>query len=183
MHPDYYNLPEVQWLLNFRLEDDVGGPLDALSAVSYDSDVKPLGTDVLLPHGYDQLCDQLIEPVLKDVRFKTIVTRIEYEQRTATHAASVTVYAGTQTFRGDAVLVTVPLGVLQLSVANGLAKPTHKGAIEFVPPLPPPRVSALRALKMGAVNRIVLVFATAFWPATATWIGIDTGNDPKTRGA
>ncbi len=53
--------------------------------------------------------------------------------------------------RGAAVVVTVPLGVLQA------------GAIEFEPALPAPKASAIGALGMGVMDKVVLQFDDGFW--------------------
>jgi hypothetical protein len=56
-----FQSPAVQWLLNYRVEDDIGGKLDDLSTIYYDSDYRLNGTDVIMPHGYDQLFHALLD--------------------------------------------------------------------------------------------------------------------------
>lgn len=53
------------------------------------------------------------------------------------------------------VLVTLPLGILQLA-------DSAPGAVRFIPPLSE-KQSALRGLIMGAVLKVVLHFRSAFW--------------------
>lgn len=53
----------------------------------------------------------------------------------------------------DAVLVTVPLGVLK------------DGAMKFDPPLPGWKTSAIERLGFGLLNKVILCFETAFWTA------------------
>jgi monoamine oxidase len=50
-----------------------------------------------------------------------------------------------------AVLVTVPVGVLQA------------GSLRFDPPLPPAKATALEGIVMGPVVKLILRFRTAFW--------------------
>jgi hypothetical protein len=50
-----------QWLLGFRVEDDLGGSLEHLSVLYFESDFKLGGTDVVLKNGYDQLLQCLLD--------------------------------------------------------------------------------------------------------------------------
>jgi monoamine oxidase len=58
------------------------------------------------------------------------------------------------------VVVSVPLSILKLPVGE-------KGAIEFIPGLPPGKSAALRKLEMGKVIRLVLRFRDRFWDSIA----------------
>ena len=58
------------------------------------------------------------------------------------------------TFRADAVLVTVPLGVLK------------QGNIDFRPPLPERHLSAVRRMGFGVLNKCIMVFPYSFWDST-----------------
>lgn len=62
----------------------------------------------------------------------------------------------------DAVIVTVPIGVLQ------------SGTIEFDPPLPLPVRGALDRIGCGPVTKVFFSFDSAFWaPRRAFWIAAD----------
>jgi monoamine oxidase len=63
------------------------------------------------------------------------------------------------TWRGDAVVCTLPLGVLQA------------GDVTFDPPLPPAHQTALQGLRAGTLNKCFLHFDRAFWPADLTLLG------------
>ena len=66
--------------------------------------------------------------------------------------------------RHDAVVLTVPLGVLQ------------QGGIGFVPPLPDRKRNAIAALGMGVLDKLYLRFDEPFWQDDPTWIvTADTG--------
>ena len=60
------------------------------------------------------------------------------------------------TFAAPRVLITVPLGVLQ-------ANPVDRGALRFIPDLPPAKLQALDQLAMGKVIRLSLRFRQRFW--------------------
>lgn len=75
------------------------------------------------------------------------VTEIHY------HPGEVEVRTPTNTFSGDAVIVTVPIGVL-LQDRNGIA---------FDPPLPRACRNAMAMIHMGVLNKIILRFKAFFW--------------------
>jgi monoamine oxidase len=59
------------------------------------------------------------------------------------------------TFAARRVLVTLPLGVLQLA--------PECGGVRFIPDLPSPKRRALQKLEMGKVVRLTLCFEKRFW--------------------
>ena len=61
-----------------------------------------------------------------------------------------------QKFVGARAVITLPLGVLQ-------AKHHQRGAIRFVPELPPQTRAAIDGIAMGHAMRIVLQFRERFW--------------------
>lgn len=58
-------------------------------------------------------------------------------------------------YESDFAVVTLPLGVLK------------ENTVEFVPPLPKPKVDAIQRLGFGLLNKIVLRFETAFWASSS----------------
>ncbi len=97
------------------------------------------------PTGYGSILDGLAEGL--DIRLKTPVCQIDYG------AAVVKVQTSDGDFEADAVVVTVPLGVLKT------------GAIRFQPELPRAKRAAIERLGMGLLNKLVVRFDKAFWPA------------------
>lgn len=65
-----------------------------------------------------------------------------------------------QEFKCDAVIVAVPLGVLQGKSA--------KTAITFLPPLSEKKQLAIQKMQMGAENKLIMQFSSAFWPLDET---------------
>lgn len=78
--------------------------------------------------------------------------------------------ANGRTFEGDAVLVTVPLGVLK------------RDRIAFDPPLPEVKRRSIANLGFGVLNKVVLLFSDAFWDTSLDTFGYVTADDPKQRG-
>lgn len=106
--------------------------------------------------GYDRVAAHLAHELFDAIELNTIAERVEW------HDGGVTVHArrADGTPRGvitaRAVVVTVPLGVLQ-------AVPPEQGAITFDPPLPDHVRSAIDGMAMGPVLRAVFAFEERFW--------------------
>ena len=123
-----------------------------LSANHFDDGGDESGGDALFPGGYDQIVQAVARTVV--VRFSHIVTSVD----TSGDRAVVDTSQGT--FFATAVIVTVPLGVLKAR------------AIEFLPPLPKSKLTAIARLGMGTLSKTCLRFASAFWPAEAELLDI-----------
>jgi len=109
------------------------------------------GTDVIFPQGYS--------PILKAARgdfavnLSSVVTACKWSD-----AGVELTIRGAAAERYDAVLVTVPLGVLK------------RGSIQFEPALPDRKQRAIERLGMGVLDKVYLKFDRAFWDEE-TWIG------------
>jgi polyamine oxidase len=115
--------------------------------------------------GYGQLVDDAAAGL--DIRCSRPVTRIHYD------ADGVTAVSGAETFVGDAIIVTVPLGVLKA------------GVIDFSPSLPAEKQAAIAAIGYGGdavLNKVFLLFDAPFWDTNeARFIGLP--DDIDARGA
>lgn len=72
--------------------------------------------------------------------------------RTSNNKVIVEVEGGTNNFIADAVIITVPIGVLKANL------------IKFEPELPQWKTSAISDLGVGNENKIALRFENVFWP-------------------
>ena len=100
--------------------------------------------------GYDALPLDLaarLEPGA--LHLSTVVREIRWGPRGAEVTAQGAFGGPPLALRGRAVLVTVPLGVLQ-------AAPGQPGALRFTPPLPAAKRRAIRHLAMGNVVKVVV---------------------------
>ncbi|MGW6443310.1 FAD-dependent oxidoreductase [Lentzea sp. NPDC055074] len=131
----------VRYHLNVILREDAAEDPDKLSLKHWEEGYLVYGYgDSTLHQGYQSVVDALAEGL--DVRLGHVVTRVE--------AGRVTTNRGV--FEADKVLVTLPLGVLKA------------GTVEFVPPLPPDKRSAITRLGFGTLNKIALHYDEPFWP-------------------
>ena len=109
------------------------------------------GGDVLFPSGYSTLIRGL------DTGFQVnLGAEVDLVDTTG---PTVGVHTADETFAAEAVLVTVPLGVLKA------------GTINFVPALSPARLGAIDRLGMGLLNKVSLRFPSVFWDEDADLIG------------
>jgi monoamine oxidase len=139
--------PEQQYALNWKIAE-----IEADNAADFD-DTSLFGDDlqeeiydgnyVLFPQGYKQIVDGLARDL--DIRTNHIVESVQQTDQ------GITVITNQETFQGDYVIITVPLGVLQ---AN---------AIKFDPPLPNDKLNAIQTLKMGVLNKVAIKFPRIFW--------------------
>ena len=101
------------------------------------------GGDAVPRTSYRPIIDWLATDL--DVRSGQPVRKIQLSPQ------GVTVTSDQDEHRGGAVVVTVPLGVLQA------------GTIQFQPALPTPKSAAINSLGMGIMDKVVLCFDEAFW--------------------
>jgi len=146
--------PLLRWMLSAYAEFSTGGPLDAISALIWDEDDGFAGADVILPAGYDRILPCLADGL--DIRLGQTVHAVRQ------YAQAVTVTTSEGRFEADALVCTLPLGVLKA------------GAVTFDPPLPTAHQRAVDVLGLGQVTKLALRFDRPFWPADLQYIGVMT---------
>ena len=122
--------------------------------------------------GYDQVPSYLAMNV--DIRLNSPVERIEWSD-----SGALLTLTGGEKISARQVIVTVPIGVLQA------------GRPVFAPPLPAAKRSAIDAIAMGHITKIILWFGTSFWEpfaflstdgAVTTWWPSGTSEAPALTG-
>lgn len=147
------------YMLSAYLEFDVGGDISELSSKYFYYDEEFSGEDEIITNGYDKIIDYLSQGL--KIQYYTSVTEINYKEN------KVLVTSEYQQYKADAVIVTVPLGVLK------------NNSIEFIPKLPKEKREAISRLKMGTVNKYLLTWDKSFWDTKIQYFGITT----KEKGA
>ncbi|WP_246291864.1 FAD-dependent oxidoreductase [Lentzea indica] len=131
----------VRYHLNVILREDAAEDPDKLSLKYWEDGYLVYGYgDSTLHQGYQSVVDALAEGL--DIRLRHVVTRIEDGRVTTDQGV----------FEADKVLVTLPLGVLKAS------------SVQFDPPLPEAKRSAIARLGFGTLNKIALHYPEPFWP-------------------
>ncbi|MFT3674154.1 FAD-dependent oxidoreductase [Aestuariivirga sp.] len=136
---------DVDWHQELVARDDAGAGAEQISFLHWDEGYEVYGPgDSLIAGGSGSLINKLAEGL--DIRLSTPVSRIAH----GNGRADVT--AGGAHFTADAVIVTVPLGVLK------------SGMIGFDPPLPRRKQQAIERLGVGSLTKIIVHFEAPFWP-------------------
>jgi monoamine oxidase len=149
---DPAELLNVEMGITESIEHEYATDAVNLSAMNFDDGAREGGGDALLPEGYDKVVAAVATGL--DVRLGHVVTSVD----TSGDRAVVTTSQGT--FFANAVIITVPLGVLKA------------GSIQFLPALPDAKSTAIARLGMGALSKTCLRFESQFWPDDAELIDI-----------
>ena len=140
-----------------------------------DDDFEFSGSHLTVRNGYSCVPVALSEGL--DIKLNTVVKQIKYsssgvEVTTAQSRSGQTM----MTYKGDAVLVTLPLGVLKESVRS-----TVGSAVQFSPSLPDWKVAAIQRMGFGNLNKVVLCFDRIFWDPSVNLFG-HVGSTTASRG-
>ncbi|KAL1511617.1 hypothetical protein AB1Y20_006410 [Prymnesium parvum] len=140
-----------------NLEYGCASSLDKVSLSWWDQDdaFGIEGDHVVITDGYQKLIDGLAR--YSEVLLERCVTLIEHGPQ----GVRVHTKGGGEGIAADAVLVTVPLGVLKAK------------AIKWAPPLPEWKRSAIDRLGFGPIEKdVILLFQSAFWDESADFFGV-----------
>ncbi|PQE11406.1 Flavin amine oxidase protein [Rutstroemia sp. NJR-2017a BVV2] len=105
--------------------------------------------------GYDKIVNWAARPLLKDpetIRLGEVVKNITWGHEDDSVIVESTNNNKTSTFNADAIVVTVPLGVLRRNMIN------------FSPALPSDIQEGIRRFSYGALGKVFVEFSEVFWP-------------------
>lgn len=134
----------LQWYI-CRMEAWFAADADMISLRNWDEEHVLSGGHGLMVQGYHPVIKALSKDI--DIRLNHRVSKIS----NGPGEMVVTVEDG-RSFVADAVILTVPIGVLKANL------------IKFEPRLPDWKVNAISDLGVGNENKIALQFDTVFWP-------------------
>lgn len=133
-------------------EMSVAGARDQLTRHHHRSvDQKSCGTRIL-PYGFSHVVQHLAQGISANILLDRPVSRIE---QFSTYVSVTTSGATPETYFADAVIVTVPLGVLK------------SNAITFMPALSERKQQAIQKLGFGVQNRVYMTFDRVCWDDAA----------------
>ncbi|XP_015917188.1 lysine-specific histone demethylase 1A [Parasteatoda tepidariorum] len=154
-------------------------PLNNLSLRHWDQDddFEFTGSHMTVRNGYSCVPVALADGL--DIKLNTAVKSIRYNAHgVEVLAVNTRANSGMVSYKGDAVLCTLPLGVLKHSIqSNGQSG----NAVQFVPPIPDWKASAIQRLGFGNLNKVVLCFDRVFWDINANLFG-HVGSTTSSRG-
>uniref|UniRef100_A0A671VA39 Lysine-specific histone demethylase n=1 Tax=Sparus aurata TaxID=8175 RepID=A0A671VA39_SPAAU len=141
-----------------------------LTTIPCDDDFEFTGSHLTVRNGYSCVPVALAEGL--DIKLNTAVRQVRYTA-SGCEVIAVNTRSTTQTFiyKCDAVLCTLPLGVLK----------QQPPAVQFVPPLPEWKTSAIQRMGFGNLNKVVLCFDRVFWDPSVNLFG-HVGSTTASRG-
>ncbi len=148
------------WLENvISIQHDAGADTSEINLRAYMGEDEYSGEDVIFPTGYESILGALRGNYTIHVSEK--VSGISY------NASGVEVVSASAKSTFDAVIVTLPLGVLKREV------------VTFRPALPQAKRQAIKRLGMGTLDKLCLLFDRPFWDKDITWIITPDNGLPK----
>ncbi len=156
----------ADFLVNIHYEHEFSGSAADLSTRWFDSAETYGGGDAVFTNakGYSQLPAHLSAGL--DVRLQHVVTAVRVGADGAVTVEGTNA-SGAFALRADRALVTLPLGVLKT------------GAVAFSPPLSQDKTTAIAKLGVGLLNKVSMVFESAFWEEKADWLGYVSDATPR----
>ncbi|MEM7478208.1 MAG: FAD-dependent oxidoreductase [Planctomycetota bacterium] len=145
---NWFNLPD--WSEEVEVRQSFAEDSDKLSPAAFTEGEDMRGNDVLFEQGYAALLPAFNGDY--KVRLEESVQSIDWSEQ------QIAVKTSKQTDQFDAVLVTVPLGVLKA------------GKIRFTPVLPKKKSEAIKRLGVGVLDKLYLRFDEVFWDKSAEWL-------------
>lgn len=119
------------------------------------------GDHCMLPTGYGSVAKAMAEDL--DIRYGKPVREVHYApnpDKKADGEQTKIILSDGEVIEADAVLMTVPLGVLK------------EGVISFTPALPEWKTGAIDRLGFGLLNKVVMMFTHQFWNGELDYFGI-----------
>ncbi len=144
----YDDIPAWVWEA-FEVEQNYAMTRAKLSEEAFEEGEDLPGTDVVFPRGYEAIFPALTKGY--EVKLNHAVEAVEWGD-----GVSIIVDGHAHAF--DAVIVTLPIGVLQA------------GRVRFDPVLPNDKQDAIGKLGLGLLNKLYLKFNKPFWDEGKPWI-------------
>lgn len=130
-----------------RIEENYAADITKLSALWYNGDEEFSKIDQIPIHGYKQIIEGLSKDFKDKIVLKQIVKEINYEDKNFVTVST----ANGKKFTAQYVVSTLPVGVLK------------QGSVKFIPKLPEDKLTSLKHLNMGIMNKVIMNFPKVFW--------------------
>lgn len=176
---EIYMTPQERHVLDWHcanLEFANAAPLSALSLKHWDQDddFEFTGNHLVIHDGFSSMVDAMV--VGLPIQYNTACVGVKYSDngvevstREVNHQNNSWLTGTTNTMKADAVLMTIPLGVLK------------KEKVKFDPQLPEWKTSAIKRMGFGNLNKVVLCFSKVFWDPSIHLFG-HVSNSTISRG-
>jgi monoamine oxidase len=154
----------LEFVLELYITQEYAASLQSMSTWWWDSDYVVKGGDGIIQSGagkgYTGIIESYAGSFIDKIQLSSKVTRIDWSN---TGSVIVDYIQGgvAKQVRARKAIITVPLGVLQ------------RGSIQFTPSLPRWKLTAIRRLGMGLLNKLIMKWPdtdTLPWPSNTEWI-------------
>jgi len=145
-HPAALRDPATLAALRTEIEFNLGASIHRLGTNADEGDLFP-GPDGLVTNGFHRIPEHLAKGL-----------QISFNQKVTSITQTPTSITVNNQHTADAVICTLPLGVLQSDPPR------------LTPVLPPHHRRAIAQLGCGYVERILLTYPTKWWPSRGTWL-------------
>lgn len=135
------------------------------------------GRDAFNTIGYDKVIEKIIEGYPNDnILLNKVVKSVEKIQVGKADETIIKVTnADGSIYKSKYLIVTIPLGVLKLSID----KTSEEGAITFNPPLPKPITDNFAKTKFLPLVKVIVEFDKAFWPDNDKFLVLSVPKDDE----
>lgn len=137
------------------IEDDYGASCEDLSYSLWAVDDPEAGGDRIFPGGYSRLVERLIADVPNPRDLELVLDAPVETVRVLAQGVEVT--TGKGVWKGDRVILTVPLGVLK------------SRRISFQPELPEWKTNAIQRVGFCQFEKVFMTFPEVFWRRDRSW--------------
>lgn len=137
-----------------------------------------IGSHTTVRNGYSCVPVALTDGL--DIRVNTAVKKIKYHKDgVEVTAENLKTDNSSVTYKADIVLCTLTLGILKLAVSP--MSQNQENVVQFDPPLPDWKQTAIQRLGFGNLNKVILCFDHIFWESSTNLFG-HVGSTTSSRG-
>lgn len=132
------------------------------------------GRDSFNTIGYDKVIEKISENYpSENIKLNSVVKSIEkLSGIKGDNVVKIETKDG-KIYHSKYVIVTLPLGVLKLSVDD----PTAEGAVTFKPSLPEDVVAGFEKTHVANFAKVIVEYDSSFWPTNDKWLVLQTPSD------
>eukprot|EP00775_Hariotina_reticulata_P001448 gene1448-1789_t len=166
-----------QGKINTNIMQEYAADAKNLNLELFDSGAGITGEDSVPLSGYRSVFSSMLQAVNSNIRLNTEVTRIALSPTTPSRPFKIDTSNG-NSFTARYIICTLPVGVLQAKLASLFPAAAGGARVTW---LSQPKVSAIQALGMGTLNKVILQFPAPFWTeltGSQSWI-TRLATDPK----
>lgn len=156
-----YNFDDSGVETLFMTDEQVfGANLEQIDSNATDKAPEPLGSDYIIPGGYKQLLDYILDyptSVRNKLRLNSTVSKIDYSSPNNKVVVSYTQNGVQKQITANKIIITVSMGVLKA------------GTITFVPALPADKQNAINKVNFGNCGKGYMFFNASVGPLLAQY--------------